>query len=167
MTEFKMTAAGQKGAVVRRKDKEVAQIAEIESIIKNCEVCRLGLTNGNAPYVVPLCFGYEKNVLYFHSAAKGQKIELLRENPNVCFEFDTVFEVVKSDEPCAWSMKYQSVIGFGKAVFVESTEEKRKALDVILAHYSNRDFEFPEKKVRATAVIKVEIDSMTCKQSGF
>lgn len=64
-------------------------------------------------------------------------------------------------------MKYQSVIGFGKAVFVESSDEKRKALSVIMAQYSDRLFQFPENMLKATAVIKVEIENMTGKQSGF
>ena len=64
-------------------------------------------------------------------------------------------------------MKYQSVIGFGKAIFVEELDDKRNALNLIMAQYSDHQFEFPENKVKATAVIKVEIESMTGKQSGL
>jgi len=41
-------------------------------------------------------------------------------------------------------VKFQSVIGFGKASFVEDSDEKRKALDIIMAQYSDKQFEFPE-----------------------
>ena len=64
-------------------------------------------------------------------------------------------------------MKYQSIIGFGKATFIEGPEEKKDALGIIMAQYSDRQFQFPEKEVNATAVFKVEIESMTGKQSGF
>ena len=152
---------------MRRKDKEISDESAIKSIIEKTNVCRLGMVNGNKPYIVPLCFGYHDNVLYFHGTLKGQKIDLIRKNPNVCFEFDLITEPIESENACDWSMKYQSVIGFGKAVFIESSDEKRKALSVIMAQYSDRLFKFPENMLKATAVIKVEIESMTGKQSGF
>ena len=64
-------------------------------------------------------------------------------------------------------MIYQSVIGFGKAKFIEGLDEKRKALSTIMAQYSDQQFEFPKNKVKVTAVFKVEIESMTGKQSGL
>jgi nitroimidazol reductase NimA-like FMN-containing flavoprotein (pyridoxamine 5'-phosphate oxidase superfamily) len=64
-------------------------------------------------------------------------------------------------------MKYQSVIGFGKAVFVENEDEKRKALNIIMRQYTDRLFQFPKNMLKATAVIKVEIESVTGKHSGF
>jgi len=137
------------------------------AVIEKATVCRLAMVNGDKPYIVPLCFGYRDNVLYFHSALKGLKLDCLRDNANVCFEFDILAEPHESEEPCSWSMSYQSVIGFGKADIVEDPEEKHKALDVIMAQYSDRQYQFPDNKVKATAVIKVKIDSMTGKQSGF
>ena len=152
---------------MRRKDKEISDESDIKAIIKKAVVCRLGMVNGNKPYIVPLCFGYQGNALYFHGALKGQKIDCLRNNPNVCFEFDLIAEPKESEEPCSWSMNYQSVIGFGKAVFVEDSDEKHKALSIIMAQYSEKQFEFPENKIKATIIIKVEIESMTGKQSGL
>ena len=152
---------------MRRKDKEISDESAIKSIIEKTNVCRLGMVNGDKPYIVPLCFGYHDNALYFHGTLKGQKIDLIRENPNVCFEFDLITEPIESENACDWSMRYQSVIGFGKAVFIESSDEKRKALSIIMAQYSNRLFQFPENMLKATAVIKVEIESITGKQSGF
>jgi nitroimidazol reductase NimA-like FMN-containing flavoprotein (pyridoxamine 5'-phosphate oxidase superfamily) len=152
---------------MRKKDKEISDESGIRAIIGKANVCRLGMVNGNKPYIVPLCFGYHDNVLYFHGSLKGQKIDLIRKNPNVCFEFDLITETIESENACDWSMKYQSVIGFGKAVFIESSDEKRKALSIIMGQYSDRLFLFPENILKATAVIKVEVESMTGKHSGF
>ena len=152
---------------MRRKDKEISDESDIKAVIKKSNVCRLGMVNGNKPYIVPLCFGYQDNTLYFHGSLQGRKIDLLRKNPNVCFEFDLVGETAESQNACDWSMKYQSVIGFGKAVFVEDLDERRKALTIIMGQYSDRIFEFPEHTLKVTAVIKVEIDSITGKSSGF
>ena len=152
---------------MRRKDKEITDKSVIRSIIEKATVCRLGMVDGDKPYIVPLSFGYQDDVLYFHGSLKGQKIDILRKNPNVCFEFDLIAEPIESENACDWSMRYQSVIGFGKADFIESPDEKRKVLSVIMAQYSDGKFQFPEKMLKRTAVIKVEIESMTSKQSGF
>jgi len=152
---------------MRRKDKEISDESGIKAIIKKSSVCRLGMVNENKPYIVPLCFGYQDNTLYFHGSLEGWKIDLLRKNPNVCFEFDLGAEAIESENACDWSAQYQSVIGFGKAVFIEGLDEKRKALGIIMGQYSDRIFQFPENKLKVTAVIKVEIDSITGKSSGF
>lgn len=152
---------------MRRKDKEMTNASAIKDAIRKANVCRLAMVDGDKPYVVPLCFGYRDNVLYFHGALKGQKLDIMRANANVCFEFDQVTEILESQDACDWSIKYQSVVGFGKAAFVEDADEKIQALNIIMAQYSDREFEFPETVLKVTAVFKVEIESMTGKQSGF
>ena len=151
---------------MRRKEQEVKNRSDIEAIIRNGVVCRLALSENDRPYIVPLNFGYKDNTLYFHGAKEGKKIDMIRKNPNVCFEIDANVSIVEADDACFWGVQYQSVIGFGRAVIVENEKEKESALGIIMKHYSNRDFQFDEKMVRATAVIKVPIESMTGKQSG-
>ena len=150
---------------MRKKEKEITEVSAIEAIIKKSLVCRLALSDGNFPYIVPLCFGYRDRVLYFHGSLKGKKIDIIRKNQNICFEFDINTEIVKAEDACHWSMKYQSVIGFGKAVLLEDLDEKRKALNIIMSQYSNRTFQFNDATLKGTVVIKTEIESMTGKQS--
>jgi len=151
---------------MRRKDKEIPDKTEIESIILRSSVCRLALADQNQPYIVPLSFGYEDNKLYFHSAPSGKKLDIIKKNNRVCFEFDIDCEVITSDKACKWGMKYKSVIGFGTASFIENFDSKCRALDIIMRQYSDRSFEYPENKVKNTVVIQVEIAHMTGKQSG-
>ncbi len=151
---------------MRRKDRQTSDEAGIESIIAQSRVCRLAMIDGDRPYIVPLCFGYRDGFLFFHGASRGKKIDLLRKNPNVCFEFDLLDGTVEAEKACDWSMKYRSVIGFGRAVFIEDPEEKRRALFVIMQQYSDRIFRFPDSILKATAVFKVRIETMTGKESG-
>jgi nitroimidazol reductase NimA-like FMN-containing flavoprotein (pyridoxamine 5'-phosphate oxidase superfamily) len=151
---------------LRRKDKEITDIGEIESIIRKSLVCRLGLADVDTPYIVPLCFGYDNNTLYFHSAKEGRKIEIIKRNNAVCFEFDIDSEIKSGKDACAWGMKYRSVIGYGTATLIEDPEEKRKALDVIMAQYADGAFEYSEKAFGKALVIKVEIESMTGKKAN-
>ncbi len=152
---------------MRRKDKEITDRDSIESIIRRSSVCRLAMARDNQPYVVPLCFGYEDGTLYFHCARQGMKLDFLRANDAVCFDFDIDQQLVKAQQSCQWGMKYRSVIGFGRAALLDDIESKRKACDVIMRQYSGQTHEFPEEALRKIIVIKVDIDSMTAKHSGY
>lgn len=152
---------------MRRKEKEISDKTIMESIILRSSVCRLALSEDGRPYIVPLCFGYKDNILYFHSAREGMKLGILKQNNKVCIEFDIDHEIVEADDACGWGMKYQSVIGFGKGSIIDDLEKKRKALDIIMQHYSRSSYEFPDSKVKKTVIIKVEIEHMTGKKSGY
>jgi nitroimidazol reductase NimA-like FMN-containing flavoprotein (pyridoxamine 5'-phosphate oxidase superfamily) len=152
---------------MRRAEKEIEDRRTIEEILERATVCRLGLCSNGVPYVVPLSFGYEDDHLYFHSASEGRKIEIIAENPSVCFEVDIDQEFVPGMTPCEWTAKYRSVIGWGKARLLGDAEEKKKALDVILGHYARGPFEYTEAAVDRVAVIEVLVESLTGKQSGY
>ena len=149
-----------------RTDRKIRDRAEIEKIIARATVCRLAFSDNGDPYIVPLNFGYRSGMLYFHSAPRGRKIEIIGRNPRVCFEIDTDLTVVESEVACNWSMRYQSVIGFGTASLIEDPIEKQEALAVIGGHYTHLPFVVPDDEVRRVAVIKVTIDEMTGKRSG-
>jgi nitroimidazol reductase NimA-like FMN-containing flavoprotein (pyridoxamine 5'-phosphate oxidase superfamily) len=150
---------------MRRKDKQINDPAVIESIIRRSLVCRLAMADGGQPYVVPISFGYQRRCLYFHSAAEGRKIEILRKNPRVCFEFDVDLSLKKSDRPCRWGMKFKSAVGTGTARFIEEPEEKRRALSIILSQYSSERFEIADAELTGVTVFCVKIDQITGKQS--
>jgi len=143
---------------------KVTDIDEIEGIIKRALICRLGLVDNDEPYVVPVCFGYERNTLYFHGKLKGRKVELIRKNNKVCFEMDIDVELEKAKDPCHWAMKGKSVVGVGRASIVEDDAEKSYALRLIMGHYSEGDFSFPKSELDKTLVVKVDIKSITGKK---
>ncbi len=151
---------------MRRKDKEIKDTEEIESIINRYDVCRIALSENNSPYIVPVCFGYRDNCLYFHSASDGKKIDIIKKNSRVCFEFDAYEGLIKSKNPCDWDIKYHSVIGSGKAFFIEDPEEKTRALDIITEHYSSDAQKYQKNSVDNVTVIKIEIENITGKKSG-
>jgi nitroimidazol reductase NimA-like FMN-containing flavoprotein (pyridoxamine 5'-phosphate oxidase superfamily) len=152
---------------MRRREKEITEKRAIESIIMKSSVCRLGLSEDDRPYIVPLCFGYKDNALYFHSGREGKKLEILKKNSTVCFELDTDHEIVSNESPCRWNMRYRSVIGVGKASLLDDPEHKRKALDIIMKHYAGPPSDYAAAKMERMLIIKVEIESMTGKQSGY
>jgi nitroimidazol reductase NimA-like FMN-containing flavoprotein (pyridoxamine 5'-phosphate oxidase superfamily) len=144
--------------------RKITDIEEIEGIINKAIVCHIGLVDGDEPYVVPVCFGYERNALYFHSALKGRKVELIKKNNKVCFEMETDVEIKRAEEACDWGIKYMSVIGVGRAYILEKEDEKSYALDLITKRYAGEALSFPKSELGKTLVMRVDIESVTGKQ---
>ena len=154
---------------MRRNEKEVKDIEEIEGILKRAKICRLGLCADNIPYVVPMNFGYKNNSLYLHSAKAGKKMDILKLNPTVCFEVEGDTELVDGGEvACKWGMKFISVIGLGRARIIEDRTEKKEALDVLMAQYAKeQNYEYNDKHIDAVEMIEIKIDEISCKKSGW
>lgn len=152
---------------MRRTEKEITDRREIDAVIRRSRVCRLGLSDGGQAHVVPLCFGYDGAAIYLHGASEGRKLEMLRRNGRVCVEFDTIEALVEAEQACGWGIRYQSVLAFGAALFIETPEEKREALKLLMAQYagSGRSFSFPDAMLDRTTVIKVVVDQITGKRS--
>ena len=91
---------------MRRQDKAITDPQEIEALIHQATICRLAITDDHQPYIIPLCFGYAQNTLYFHAATAGKKIDLLKKNPQVCFEMDFDTRVILNPHACMCGMTY-------------------------------------------------------------
>ncbi len=153
---------------MRRADKEITDKTLIDKILTEAEVIRLAMIDNESPYLVAMNYAYVGDCIYMHSAKEGRKIDILRKNNRLAFQVDTGVELVIKDEACSCSTKYLSVFGTGKASFVEDNVDKAKALDEIMTkHTGKAEFEYPEKALEKTLIIKVEIESMTGKKSGY
>jgi len=154
---------------MKRKDEEIADEKVMISIIEKAIICRVAMCWQDEPYVIPMNFGYQDNYIYLHSAKEGRKLEILRNNNKVCIEFDVDVELVQSQKACKTSMKYKSVLIFGKAVILKDIAEKKRALDIIMHHYcyhtSLSVFHYPENALEKVIIIKVKIENMTGKGS--
>jgi uncharacterized protein len=151
---------------LRRKDKEITDRGTIDRIIAGCQVVRLGLAKDNVPYIVPLSFGYDGAALYFHTAKTGLKLEYLVANPGVCFEFEQGVSLVPHpSDPCEWTFSYQSVIGSGIVRELVDLAEKHDGLLQVMRQYAPGEWTFSQASVDAIRVWKVEIKSISGKQS--
>lgn len=154
---------------MRRKDREVTDPEKIREIISSCNCCRLGIPCQTGVYVVPMSFGYQElqgtYVFYFHSAKEGRKIELLHQNPLVGFEMDTNYQLKKSESPCGYSARFQSIIGTGTVSFLEDLQQKSEALSILMHHYTKQsNWEFPETMLQAVCVFCLTVDTLSCKE---
>ncbi len=151
---------------VRRKDKEIRDLREIEEILGKALVCRIALCEGNRPYCVPMMYCYDRGVMYLHSAKEGKKLEVLRENNRICFEVEVDVEVVTEGKPCSWTFRYRSVVGRGKAYIVEDLNEKRKALECMVERVSpGYRYRSTDEELESVVVIRIEVEELSGKVS--
>lgn len=156
---------------MRKSEREVKDLQKIREIIEDCKVCRLGLCDGEDVYIVPVNFGYEledeKLTIYVHGSREGRKIDMMNKNARVCIEMDCQHGLVEGESACQYSYHYASIIGNGKGMIMEESEEKQKALDRIMRHQTGKEFsEFAvnPKLAESVAILKIGLDTYTCKQ---
>jgi len=142
---------------------------EIKQIIDKCDSCFLAMVDQEGmPYVLPFNFGYEDDTIFLHSDTKGKKIDILKNNPNVCLAFSTDHKLFFRHETvaCSYGMDYRSVLAYGKVVFIDDYDEKVKVLNIIMRKYTDKEFNFNAPAVNNVAVYKVEVSKIEGKVSG-
>ena len=153
---------------MRRKDREVTDFETILGIIDECNIIRIGLADGDFPYIVPLNFAYtvsEQQIeFYVHGAMAGRKYELMNKNKRCSFEMDIPLEMDCMVEKKDVTMRYKSVMGTADITFLEG-EEKQNAIDnIIMKRYKEtRNFDYNRKMVAVTAVAKLTVIDLTAK----
>ncbi|MBE6026247.1 MAG: pyridoxamine 5'-phosphate oxidase family protein [Clostridiales bacterium] len=154
---------------MRRKDREIKEHNEIVEVIRNCDICRLGLVDGEYAYILPLNFGMEQDeegkvTLYFHSALEGRKTELLKEGLKASFEMDTKHELEYDEGRGYCTYYFESVMGRG-TVHILNDDEKFEALKKLMDHYHpGANAYFNTAAIPRTLVYALEVEEMTGKR---
>lgn len=153
---------------MRRHEREITDRAELDAVLQKATVVQLAMVDEGSPYVVPMNFGFADGLLYLHCAKQGRKVDVLRRNPRVCFNLFTDEAIVPpaTTAGCNFTSRYRSITGQGRVEFVEGDDAKRKALDIILAHYASGPFSYDPTAVEKTCVLRVVVESMTGKKAN-
>ncbi|SHN14042.1 pyridoxamine 5'-phosphate oxidase family protein [Mucilaginibacter sp. OK098] len=94
---------------------------QVEELLKSQLIGRIGCHSNDTTYVVPVNYLYDGTYIYAHSA-KGMKIDMMRNNPQVCFEVDDIKSIVN----------WQSVILWGKFEEITALPEKEKIMQKLI-----------------------------------
>lgn len=97
--------------------------AEIDELLREQVVGRVGCHLDGLTYVVPVIYAYDGEAFYV-ATIEGQKTRMMRASPDVCFEVD------RYDGPAGW----RSVIAQG--VYEElGGEEAERAIDLLAERF--------------------------------
>ncbi len=103
---------------------------EMDQILLEETLGFLGVSANGEPYVVPLNYVYIDGRILFHCALTGKKLELLRQNPQVCFTVGRQSgKIIRHPQGASCRADHDSVICRGAARIIEKVEERRKILD--------------------------------------
>ena len=150
-----------------RRERQIFDIDKILEILDKSKVLHLGMVDGDEPYVVPMNYGYtyenEKLTIWLHGGTTGRKYDLIRKNPKVFFEMECDLIPFDGDVACKYGLSYSSLMGKGIATIIEDSEEKQKALSLLMKTQVNKDFQFNEKLASVVGIIKIEVSEFTAK----
>lgn len=90
---------------------------QIDELVSKQVTGRLGCVTNGKPYIVPINYFYKNSTVYAHSAP-GKKIDMMRENPEVCFQVDQVSSI----------FRWQSAILWGTFEEITDPEKKQQAM---------------------------------------
>lgn len=151
---------------MRRKDREMNKDFAF-SVLDKAPFVTLSMVNEDKPYSVPVSIARDNDILYFHCAFEGTKIDILNKNNNV-----TLTAVSKcKPRPIDFTLEYESAVVNGKAFSINDEKEKIYALKLICEKYalSNMDnFENAiNRSLHRTNIIKIEIDDIYGKRKKY
>lgn len=147
---------------LRRKDRQIED-SEVIELLNRCSYGVLSTTGEDGyPYGVPVSYVYADDSIYFHCAKEGHKVDNISQNNKVSFCVVGETAVL----PDKFSMKYESVILFGRAEEVFG-DEKKKVLMEVLSKYSKDFLNAGEKYIKndvdRTKVMKIKIEHISGK----
>lgn len=103
-------------------------------------------------------------MFYMHSAREGHKLDLIRACPAVCVELECDIELIPGgDVPCRYGSSFASVIGRGRAEILADSQEKSRALALLMKNQTGREFDIDASMASALEVIKVTVPDFTAK----
>jgi nitroimidazol reductase NimA-like FMN-containing flavoprotein (pyridoxamine 5'-phosphate oxidase superfamily) len=147
---------------LRRKDKKMGEEEAREILVRG----EYGVLSMSCPsgfgYGIPLSYIYLNDALYFHCAHTGYKMDILKSNNKV--SFCVVAEAVTLPEK--FSVKYQSVIVFGRAGEVFGAEKETALLGLAAKYapgYPEEGKEYAQKDGHLTRVFKIDIERISGK----
>ena len=152
---------------MRRNDRQLDKTDDIIKIIEKNKVLRMAMVDGKKPYIVPLNYGYtfenRKLTFYIHCAKEGRKLDILKQNNNICFEIDCEHELIESEKACGYGYKFASVIGDGICSVVEDRQEKIKGLSLLMKHQTGSEKIFSFDAIDNVVVCKLEVTEFSGK----
>ncbi len=87
----------------------VLKESEMETLLEKQLVGRIGCADAGKVYIVPVTFVYRDGYIYGHTRP-GKKIDMMRANPNVCFETELIRDMHHWECVIAWGV-YEELKG--------------------------------------------------------
>ena len=139
----------------------------IYDILDSAFLCHVGFVVEGQPYVIPTGYGRAGSTLYLHGSAASRMLRTLTGGVDVCVTVTVLDGIVLARSAFHHSMNYRSVVILGKALPLESEDDKVAALRTISENIIQGRWEDVRKptapELKATAVLALPIDEASAK----
>ncbi len=154
---------------------EIKDMTLIDAVLDKAEYGTLALCSENKPYVVPVNFVRIEHDIYFHGALQNRKMKILRQNPTVSFSVVENYALIDSDFSsteglaCPATQFFKSISIDGVAVVQEDRAVKAEVFEALMRKLQPKGGYKPfsdgayDKALKATAVVKIETQKLSCK----
>jgi nitroimidazol reductase NimA-like FMN-containing flavoprotein (pyridoxamine 5'-phosphate oxidase superfamily) len=97
-----------------------------------------------------------------HCAVRGSKLEIIRNNPNVCFTVSRHFgEMVSHPQGAKCHINSDSVICYGRARIIDNVEERCAVLNAFNRCLQPTAKEITLEEVEQCSAVEIVVDEMT------
>jgi nitroimidazol reductase NimA-like FMN-containing flavoprotein (pyridoxamine 5'-phosphate oxidase superfamily) len=153
--------------VVREPQRAVYDRDAVNQILDEALLCHVGFVAEGQPFVIPMSYGRDGDVLYIHGSPASRMLRHLEQGVPVCITVTLVDGLVLARSVFNHSMNYRSVIILGTAKLVDDPAEKLAALralsEHILPHRWDDSRQPNEKELKATSVLRLPINEFSAK----
>ncbi|HTR45768.1 MAG TPA: pyridoxamine 5'-phosphate oxidase family protein [Verrucomicrobiae bacterium] len=164
MTDFTPT---QRTKLNRRPARGHYDSETVFRILDEAFICHVGFAAEGQPYVIPTAFGRVDRTLYLHGSAVSRMLRTLAQGVQVCVTVTLVDGLVFARSAFHNSINYRSVVILGRALLVESSEEKWQALETFSEHVMPgrwKDIRPPnEQELKGTSVLRLPLEEVSAK----
>ena len=122
----------------------------------------LGIYDADGPYVLPVSFAYDGEVVHLHGGP-GKKAAALASDARVCLAVSDDPQLILADDPCSDNFRYRTVLVYGHMLEVTDATAKETGLRAIIAKYHPERAAAPlrPETLAKTLVYRMEIRAMT------
>ena len=151
----------------RLPNRGVYDRASIHSILDEGLICHVGFVVDGQPFVIPTIHVRVGEQLFFHGSPASRMLRALEQGVEVCVTVTLLDGLVLARSAFHHSMNYRSAVVFGRAMPVESSEEKLHVLRALSDHLIKgrwQEVRSPSpSELKGTLVLSLPIDEASAK----
>ncbi|WP_037074658.1 pyridoxamine 5'-phosphate oxidase family protein [Pseudonocardia spinosispora] len=150
----------------RHRERARDDRAELHALLDEALICHLGVIAGDAPLVLPTCYGRLEDTVYLHGSSAAVSLRSGAQAP-VCVTVTLLDGLVYARSVFSHSANYRSAVVHGDARLVTEADEKLDALRAIVEHTTPGSWDHARqpsrKELAATAVLALDLTEASVK----
>ena len=143
----------------------VVDLKQLREMLHHFDTLHIAFQDDEYPYIVPMNFGIgddkDKIVLYIYTPREGKMTRLIKENPHVGIQAETLYEYFCKPDKTV-SNSYSSIIGKG-IIEPVSHESYNEAMESILTHCGYETYPYNNDYIYTCYIYKIILIELTGK----